>query len=148
VPGWYGGWGPRLGLAYEVDPKTTIRAGFGRSFSRVTVVSGTSHYAGFIGQYAFASTNQGITPAFNWDQGLPPYPLPPQINPAFANNGNVDYWNGQNATRAPETLYWTFSVQRQLSHNTVFEALYNATVGTHLQAGIININQVPMEVVN
>ena len=99
VPGWYGALGtaPRPGL--RPDSKTTIRAGVARSFGRVTVVGTSSHYAGFIGQYAFASTNQGITPAFNWDQGLPSYPLPPQINPAFANNGNVDYWQGQNATR-------------------------------------------------
>jgi len=139
---------PRLGVAYQLDSKTTLRAGYGRSFSRVTVVSGTSHYSGFIGQYSFSSSNQGITPAFNWDQGLPSYPLPPQINPAFQNNQNVDYWNGQNATRAPETNYWTFSVQRQLSANTVLEAGYNATAGSHLQTGLININQVPMAVVN
>ncbi len=148
VPGWYGGWGPRLGIAYQLDSKTTIRTGFGRSFSRVTVVASSGHYAGFIGQYSFSSSNQGITPAFNWDQGLPSYNLPPQINPAFSNNQNVDYWNGQNATRAPETLYWTFSVQRQLSSNTVLEVNYNATAGTHLQSGIINVNQVPMTVVN
>ena len=148
VPGWYGAWGPRVGLAYELNSKTTLRAGFARSFSRVTVVASSSHYAGFIGQYNFSSPNQGITPAFNWDQGLPSYPLPPQINPSFANNGNVDFWNGQNATRAPESLNWTFSIQRQLSGNTVFEADYNATVGVHLQSGIININQVPMAVVN
>jgi hypothetical protein len=148
IPGWYGAWGPRVGVAYSVNPKTTIRAGAARSFSRVTVVASSSHYAGFIGQYNFASTNQGITPAFYWDQGLPPYPLPPQINPAFANNQNVDYWQGQNATRAPEAYNWTFSVQREITPNTMFEADYNATVGAHLQSGIININQVPMAAVN
>jgi len=148
VPGYYGAWSPRLSLAYSLNSKTTVRAGAARSFSRVTVVSGTSHYAGFIGQYAFASTNQGITPAFYWDQGLPSYPLPPQINPAFANNGNVDYWNGHDATRAPEAFNWTFSIQHELSPSTVLEADYNATVGVHLQAGMINVNQVPMAVVN
>ncbi len=148
IPGWYGGWGPRLGLAYSLNSKTTIRSGFARSFSRVTVVASSSHYAGFIGQYNFASTNQGITPAFNWDQGLPSYPLPPQINPAFVNNQNVDYWQGQNATRAPESLNWTFSIQRELARDMMFEADYNASVGTHLQSGIVNINQVPMSVVN
>jgi hypothetical protein len=148
VPGYYGEWGPRLAVAYMMSPKTTIRAGFARSFSRVTVVASSSHYAGFIGQYAFASTNQGITPAFYWDKGLPSYPVPPQIDPGFADNGNVDYWNGQDATRAPEALNWTFSMQRELTPSTVFEANYDATVGVHLQAGMININQVPMAVVN
>ncbi|HYW42991.1 MAG TPA: TonB-dependent receptor [Bryobacteraceae bacterium] len=148
VPGYYGEVGPRVGLAYSLTPKTTMRAGFARSFSRVTVVASSSHYAGFIGQYAFASTNQGITPSFYWDQGLPSYPLPPQINPAFANNGNVDYWNGQDATRAPASFNWTYSIEREISPSTVFEADYNAAVGVHLQAGIININQVPMSDVN
>ena len=69
-----------------------MRSAFGRSFSKVTVVSGSGHYYGFIGQYAFASGDQGITPAFKLDQGLPPYPLPPQLDPSFQNNHNVDFW--------------------------------------------------------
>jgi hypothetical protein len=148
VPAWYGAIGPRAGLAWSLNDKTTIRAGAGRSFSRVTVVSGTTHYSGFIGQYNFASTNQGVTPAFNWDQGLPSYPLPPQINPAFANNQNVDWWQGQDATRAPELDFWTLSIQRQLSSSMVLEAEYNGTAGNHLQTGLVNINQIPMSVVN
>ena len=148
IPSWWGAIGPRLGAAYSLDSKTTIRAGAGRTFSRVTVVSGTTHYSGFIGQYNFASTNQGITPAFNWDQGLPSYPLPPQINPAFQNNQNVDWWQGQEASRAPEIDYWTLSVQRQLSGKMILEATYNGTSGSHLQSGLVNINQTPMSVVN
>ena len=148
VPSWWGAVGPRIGLAYSPDSKTTIRAGFGRSFSRVTVVASSSHYAGFIGQYNFASTNQGITPAFNLDTGMPSYPLPPQINPAFSNNGNTDYWNGQDATRAPESYNWTFSIQRALARRTTLDLNYNATVGAHLQSGMQNINQVPMDKFN
>jgi hypothetical protein len=148
VPGWYNGWGPRLGLAYGLDSKTTIRAGFARTFARSTVVSGTTHYDGFIGQYAFASTNQGVTPAFNWDTGLPSYPLPPQINPSFDNNNNTYYWQGQDATRMPEIITYTFSIQRQLSSSMVLEADYNGTDGAHLQTGLVNINQVPMSTVN
>lgn len=148
VPGWYGGWGPRLSFAYSPDAKTTIRSGFGRSFGRVTVVQGSGHYAGFIGQYAFVSPDQGISPAFNVDAGLPSYPLPPQIDPAFANNQNVDWWQGQEATRAPENLFWTWSVQRQISNTTVIEAAYNGSVGTHLQTGLLRYNQVPTPIFN
>jgi hypothetical protein len=148
VPGFYRGFGPRVGLAYSLNSKTTIRAGAARTFSRATVVSGTTHYDGYIGQYAFASTNQGITPAFNWDVGLPAYPLPPQLNPAFDNNNNTNYWNGRDATRMPEILAYTFSIQRQLSPCTLIEADYNATEGAHLQTGLLNINQVPTPVVN
>src|SRR5262249_2736507 len=41
------------------------------------------------------------------------------------------------------SYYWTFSAQRQLSTNTVFELAYNANVGAHLQTGLVNLNQVP-----
>jgi len=148
IPGYYAAVSPRLGLAYSPNPKTTIRAGAGRSFGRVTVLASSSHYAGFIGQYAFASTNQGITPAFNWDTGLPSYALPPQINPAFANNGNVDYWNGQNSTRPAEYDNWTLSVQREITSHLTVEADYNGVAGSHLNAGLMNLNQVPMSVMN
>ena len=80
--------------------------------------------------------------------GLPSYPLPPQINPSFDNNNSTYYWQGQDATRMPEILTYTFSIQRQLSTSTVLEADYNATEGVHLQTGLVNINQVPMSVVN
>jgi len=148
IPGYYGAIGPRLGVAYSPDSKTTIRAAAGRSFGRITVLQSSSHYAGFIGQYAFASTNQGITPSFNWDQGLPPYPLPPQIDPSFANNGNVDYWNGQNSTRPQEYDNWTFSVQREIRPHLTVEADYNGVTGSRLNAGLMNINQVPMPVMD
>ena len=148
VPGWHEGWGPRLGLAYSLDQKTVIRTGFGRSFNKVTVVSGSGHFAGFIGQYVFNSGDQGITPSFKLDQGLPAYPLPPLIDPAFANNTDVHYWQPQDAVRAPENLNWTFSIQRQLSANTVIEAAYNAATGSHLQTTLVTPNQVPTPILN
>lgn len=148
VPGWYGGIGPRIGLAYSPDSKTTIRTAFGRSFSRVTAVQGSGHFAGFIGQWAFQNTNQGITPTFKLDQGLPPYTLPPSINPSFQNGQDVDYWNGQDATRAPESLFWTLTTQRQIAANTVLEVGYNANVGTHLQSGILRMNQMDTAIFN
>jgi hypothetical protein len=148
VPGWYGGWGPRVSLAWGPDSKTTIRAGYGRSFSKVTAVQGSGHFAGFIGQYVFQSLNQGVTPAFRLDDGLPAYPLPPQINPSFSNGNNVDYWQGQEATRAPEQNSWTLSIQRQVTPNTVIEASYNAAIGSRLQASLLVLNQVPTPIYN
>ncbi|MCC6585653.1 MAG: TonB-dependent receptor [Bryobacterales bacterium] len=148
VPGWYGGIGPRIGLAYSPDQKTTIRSAFGRSFSRVTAVSGSGHFAGFIGQYQFENASQGVQPTFRLDEGLPAYALPPSIDPAFSNGNTVDWWQGQEMTRAPENLFWTLTTQRQISANLVLEVGYNANVGTHLQTGVLNFNQVPTSVYN
>ena len=148
VPAWYGGWGPRLGVAYTVNEKTTIRAGFGRSFSRITAVQGSGHFAGFIGQYQFNNGSQGISPTFLLDQGLPAYKLPPAIDPGFSNGNTIDYWQGKEATRAPESLSWTFTMQRQLAGNMTLEVGYNASIGTHLQTGLLNLNQVPTSLLN
>jgi hypothetical protein len=154
VDGWYKGIGPRIGLAYSLDNKTSIRAAFGRSFGRVLPFRDSGHYQGFIGRYNFSSPDQGITPAFNWDKGLPPYPLPQSLNssasldPAFANNDEVHYYNGNEATRSPESLYWTIGVQREIAVNTILEVTYAATIGTHLDSSLLNFNQVPTPVWN
>lgn len=146
VPSWNAGWGPRLSLAYSVNDKTTVRMGAGRSFSRVAVVGSSGHFAGFIGQYAFSSPNNGVNPAFRVDEGLPAYSLPPQINPSFQNNQTVDYWNGIDGVRAPENITWTLSVQRQLNSSTVLEVAYNASLGSHLPTNNLNLNQIPKSV--
>src|SRR6266508_2932715 len=146
--GYYGGLAPRVSVAYSPNDKTTVRGGVGRSFGRVTVVQGSSHFAGFIGQYVFASPDAGITPAFNLDQGLPAYPLPPLIDPAFSNNNAVDWFNGQAASRPAVYDNWTVSVQRELRKGLTVEADYNGVYGSHLQAGLLNPNQVPMSVVD
>jgi hypothetical protein len=147
-PGYYGAWAPRVSLAYGLNDKTTVRAGAGRSFGRVTVTQGSSHFAGFIGQYVFASPDSGITPAFNLDQGLPAYPLPPLIDPAFSNNNAVDWFNGQAASRPAVYDNWTVSVQREIRKGMTLELDYNGVYGSHLQAGLLNPNQVPMSVVD
>ena len=142
TPGWYGGIGPRLGLAYSLDNKTVIRAAAARAFGVVKTVSGSTHYDGFDVVFRPTSTDGGITPAFLVDQGLPSFKLPPLIDPSFSNGNNVAYWNNQ-AVRLPEEYDWTFTIQRQLNSSTVLEAGYDATVGAHLEAGLLNLNQLP-----
>ena len=66
IPGYYGALAPRVSVAYGANDKTTIRAGVGRSFGRVTVVQGSSHFAGFIGQYVFASPIPVLRPRSTW----------------------------------------------------------------------------------
>jgi Carboxypeptidase regulatory-like domain len=146
--GYYGALAPRASFAYSVNDKTILRGGVGRSYGRVTVVQGSSHFAGFIGQYVFSSADSGVTPAFNLDQGLPAYPLPPLIDPAFSNNNDVDWFNGQAAARPATYDNWTLSVQREVRKGLTVELDYNGVYGSNLQAGLLNPNQVPMSIVN
>jgi len=68
------------------------RAGAARSFSRVTSEwPASSHYGDLSVSMRSRRPTRGPLAAFYWDQGLPSYHfLPPQVNPSFSNNGNVD----------------------------------------------------------
>lgn len=142
VDGWYGGIGPRVGLAYSLNDKTVVRMSAARSFGVVKTVTGSTHFEGAISIFRPTSTDGGITPAFRLDTGLPPFPQPPSVNPAFSNGNNTAYWNDE-AVRLPESYDWTLSIQRQLSSSLIFETSYNATIGAHLVSGLLRMNQVP-----
>lgn len=142
VDGWYGGISPRLGLAYGLNRKTVMRAAVARTFGVVKTPKGSTHFDGATLTFSPTSTDGGVTPAFRLDEGLPPYAKPPSTDPAFSNGNSVPYWNDE-AVRLPESYDWTFSLQRQLTENTALEATYNATLGAHLVAGLLNMNQLP-----
>jgi hypothetical protein len=142
TPGWYGGIGPRFGLAYALSSNTVIRAAAGRSFDVIKAVTGSTHFDGAVLVFRPTSTDNGVTSAFKLDQGLPAYPKPPSTDPSFSNGNNVAWWNNE-SVRLPEYYNWTFSVQRQMTSSTVLEASYNATAGSHLVAGLLNYNQLP-----
>jgi hypothetical protein len=140
---WFGGWGPRIGVAYSLNDKTVIRANFARSFSAVTTTTGSTHQKGFTQTVSFPTLNSGVTPSFLFKEGLPNYPVPPFINPSQQNGFDMPWWQGREVSRLPEQLTWNLSIQRQISNSMVLDIGYNALIGTHLQAGLLNYNQVP-----
>ncbi|HEX4947860.1 MAG TPA: TonB-dependent receptor [Blastocatellia bacterium] len=149
VPGWYNGWGPRFSFAYSPDEKTVVRAGVGRTFGLVRTTSGSTHFAGAITIWGI-STPDGINTLFPLDTGFTGVnaaPQPPSVNPAFSNNGGVDWWQYDEVSRLPENWNWTLSVQRQLPGQFLVEASYNASIGVHLMAGLLNYNQLPTQYV-
>lgn len=140
---WFWGFGPRLGFAYQWNERTVIRAAYGRSFGAVTTVTGSTHQRGFTQTYGVPDQGtNGILPNMILKDGFPPYPVPPFIDPSFANKDNIPWWQGKEATRLPEQNFWTLSIQRQLSNNTILDLSYNALIGSHLQTQLLNINQV------
>ncbi|MBI4875753.1 MAG: TonB-dependent receptor [Acidobacteria bacterium] len=140
---WFGGYGPRFGLAYSLNDKTVIRANFARSFSAVTTTTGSTHQKGFTQTVGFGNTSTGISPTFLFKEGLPPYPVPPFISSTFQNGADMPWWQGKEATRLPEQNNINVSLQRQLGPSLVMDLSYNGVIGSHLQAGLLNYNQVP-----
>jgi hypothetical protein len=142
TPGWYGGIGPRFGLAYALDSKTVLRANVGRTFGVAKTITGSTHFEGAVLIFRPQSLDNGVTSSFKVDEGLPPYVKPPVIDKSFSNGNNTAFWDGE-AVRLPENYQWTFSLQRQVTSTMVLETSYNATIGAHLVAGLKRYNQLP-----
>jgi hypothetical protein len=128
---WYWGFGPRLGLAYQLNAKTVLRA------------SGGNYYApslqprlpadGFQAVPIFTSAD-GFSPVYDWASIFPQnFDRPPFIDPTFQNQQNID-WVGRDNARPPQILTWTFSIQREITSNLVLDVSYVGHHATHLVA--------------
>jgi hypothetical protein len=153
----YTDFGPRLGFAYAIDPKTAIRGGFGMSYSHYTR-AGSGDILGINAPQAqFASVTQ-IAPTTS-DQCSTP--LPAQIiasgatTPscyAAANQGypsglvtsfnkatdNITYIPKNNKASYVESYF--LDIQRSLAKNTLLDIAYIGNHGVKLE-GFLNGNQ-------
>ena len=129
--GWKNGFGPRLGLAYQLDNKTIIRASGGIYYAN----SGNTvnpAIAGFGITPSFSSPD-GYTPLYYMDTGTFPqsFSRPPVIDPSFLNGQSITFIP-RTGTRLPQTINWTFGIQREVARNTTIEATYIGSRSTHL----------------
>jgi hypothetical protein len=130
--GWFKGFGPRLGLAYQATPKTVIRASVGIYYApgfRTRLIA-----YGFNNGYSVSSPT-GYDPTYNWSGSFPQnFPRAPFVDPGFQNDQNVSSIL-PGTSRMPQILTWTFSVQRALARNLALEATYIGSHSTHLILG-------------
>ena len=149
--------GPRVGFAYSIDPKTVIRGGFGMSYAHYTR-AGSGDILGINAPQAqFASVSQitptttnhcatpvpaqiipigGTTPSCyaTADQGYPSG-LVTSFNPA---TDNITYIPKNTKDSYVESYF--ISVQRTLAKNTLLDIAYVGNHGVKLQ-GFLNANQ-------
>lgn len=140
--GWKKGFGPRLGLAYQANNKTVIRASSGIYYAN----SGNTvnpAIAGFGNTPSFSSPD-GYTPLYYLDSGTFPqsFSRPPVIDPSFL-NGQVITFIPRTGTRLPQTINWTFGIQREIARNSTVEANYIGSRSTHLGFAA-NYNYMPL----
>ena len=140
--------GPRFGLAYNLNDKTVLRLGYGLLN---TFTYGESPFGGGGGSGQGYSSDLVISPAgfpsvpvFNlWrdgsriDPGLSKLPFtdPTQLN------GQGVPWLHPSSVRNTRVQQWTLNVQRQLPRNTVVEARYVGWKAQGLFSTLDNINQ-------
>jgi Carboxypeptidase regulatory-like domain len=123
--------GPRLGSAYQINPKTVLRAGAGVMYGSVMTPGGQSY--GAAGYYTFNSLGYGITPMPNGLAGGNP---DPNLTWPTFNVGNYPtasagllppasgYTFYDPSARPPRVLQWSIGVQRELQKDIVMEVTY------------------------
>lgn len=134
--------GPRFALAYTLKEKTVVRMSWGLSYANISTVTGSTHNLGFTLTDTQSDSTQGIQPRFLVKDGGPAYVAPPFVDPSFGNGRNMPWFQGQEATKPPAYQSFNLSIQRQISPTTVAEFSYNGSLGSRLQAGLLQYNAV------
>ena len=145
---------PRLGAAYQLDSKTVIRAGYGRSYD--VGVFGVS-FGHNVTQNLPVLANQSLNPANPWLAVFTLKDGPTTLNPTTilasqpkGPNGNPILPNGvapnvlpltsDNTMRLPVVDAWNFTIERQITPTSVFSIAYVGNHGYHVTAGGTNYN--------
>jgi hypothetical protein len=132
-------WGPRLGVAYQIDGKTVLRGGAGLTYGIVQTPAGTSYSTA--DYYQYNPFGYGITPVPNGLAGGNPFPNVtwpnfdpgkyPVANAGLLPPGNPFIYYAPEA-RPPRIFQWSIGVQREVIKNLLVEASY---VGNRLAWG-------------
>jgi hypothetical protein len=143
--------GPRLGLAYQIDDKTVIRGSYGVMFTHGNAVGGSATSLGTLGfssAPSFSSSGSTFlsTAPFNGTNGaIPAYTLATGTasGPAFGTgytttNGytgtpsSMGYADPYLGSRAPEYLNWSFGFQHQWTNSLTTNVSYVGSQGHFL----------------
>lgn len=129
--------GPRIGLAYSVNPKTVVRAGFGIFYAYETYNSNPqAKNAPFNG--SIISTNS--TGAAGYAAALPVSAGFPAARPALFPPAGTAFQVFQRSYPNPSANEWNFNIQRQLTAHDTLSVAYVGQNGVHILINP-NINQ-------
>lgn len=141
------GFTPRLGIAYQIQTKTVLRAGYGWGFTPAGYGSifgqGLEYNPPILNGQTIPQANP-YTPDFSLLTG-PALP----VNPPIGSNGEYPLPDGisvynwfwpLNHYRVPMAYFWNTTIQHQFSSGLSFEIAYIGNVGRHLYENP-NINQ-------
>jgi hypothetical protein len=133
------GYGPRAGVAYQLTPSTVVRAGAGMFFSPVKLSGSTT---GFTASPGWSTPDQGVSPAFQWDQGFPAWIAPPFIDPSFNVGFGVRWDQQDDLAKLPTNATWNLAISRELPQGLVLDLTYTGSKGTYLASERVNYMQI------
>lgn len=139
--------GPRIGVAYQITPKTVLRVGAGVSYFK-TDDNNLGFSAG--SEYLYTTASYG-DPAYLTRNGLPYKLTFPNFDPGqylFPGVlGSAPQAMDQNAGRPARQIQWSVGIQREIGRNLVVEGSYVGNRGAWWNSGgIIAPNDTPTSV--
>lgn len=123
---------PRVGLAYSVNAKTVLRAGYALSYIPVV---GSVFPTGYGNTTTVVSSQDGITP-----KDLLRNPFPNGLLPVIGNSRGLATLIGQNVSfvdpsdRTPTYHNWHFDIQREVASRTLVQVAYVGSRSVHVAA--------------
>ncbi|MDE0624945.1 MAG: TonB-dependent receptor [Bryobacterales bacterium] len=131
-------WGPRIGLAYQVAPKTVIRAGYGIFYVgtfRLPVLADPTANPPFYLQNDIRTQVASATSQVVVRNGVPPDALNPDV---IRGRSLVGVWpfNFRNGM----TNQWNFNIQQSLPGNSLISLAYVGSNTVHTESSA-NLNQ-------
>jgi hypothetical protein len=130
---------PRFGIAYSLNDKTVIRAGYGIFFG-ISPAAATREWSstgfGFNSTTNWVNSLDGITPYTTLNNAWPTggtYNTPPGSSQGLLTDVGQGLLGGWPQTlRSPYNQQWNFSVQRSLRSDTLLQVAYVGNKGTRL----------------
>jgi hypothetical protein len=143
--------GPRLGVAYQITPKTVLRAGGAISYGQTAENADFSYSIGSITAFATPTPDD---PFFTLAQGIPAglHESFPNFNPGqypavvngVENIASAPFFSiAEGAGRPARIFQWSIGLQREISNNLIVEATYVGNRGAWEQA-VPPFNLLPM----
>jgi hypothetical protein len=153
---WLKGFGPRLGLAYNMGHNTVVRGGygifFGTEFNNLAAINQTGFSTTVSPPVGTASVSPAIWMQSGWCQttglaasfcGFPTaaqfYTPPPFVSSTLQNGKGMSAYSFT-SDALPYAQQFTFTLEHAFSNNLLVNATYTGTKGTRLQAGITGFN--------
>jgi hypothetical protein len=133
----HGNVGPRVGFAFNPQPATSVRGGFGISYAPLEI---SSNAVGFVPSLGFSSStawntsnDNGVTPANLLRDPFPQgfaAPAGNSLGAATQLGQSITVWNHNPPT--PYSMQWNFDVQQQFPASVLLDIGYSGSRGEHL----------------
>ncbi|HXN24764.1 MAG TPA: TonB-dependent receptor [Candidatus Dormibacteraeota bacterium] len=140
--------GPRVGAAYALTPKTSIRLGYGIFYAPVSFTGSSAYAPGYSQTTTYVASNDGMkTPAGSLSNPYPGGVLQPSGNANGYLTGvgsSVTSW--YQGAQSPIVHQYSLDIQRELPGQIALQVGYVGSLSRHLLPGnTMNFNQLPSQ---